>query len=113
MLQLVPLPGNPAVTAEEIVRMRVGEDGVEGTYDDEPFSTIAGTPKVPNTRSLQMVPGFSSEAVSSASRFFSVRSSTFEVKVTSSVRGFERTLVTVLQRKNPKEVNILYTYWES
>mgnify|MGYP005640785051 FL=1 len=59
------------------------------------------------------MPGFTRDAVSNASRFFSVRSSTFEVKVTASVRGQERILVAVLQRKNPTEIKILYTYWES
>jgi general secretion pathway protein K len=104
VLQLVPLPGNPAVTAEEIVRVRAGLDGVEGTYDDDPYDTVS---------QLQLVPGFTRDAVSNASRFFSVRSSTFEVKVTASVRGQERILVAVLQRKNPTEIKILYTYWES
>ena len=104
VLQLVPLPGNPAVTAEEIVRVRAGLDGIEGTYDDDPYDTVS---------QLQLVPGFTRDAVSNASRFFSVRSSTFEVKVTASVRGQERILVAVLQRKNPREIKILYTYWES
>ena len=104
VLQLVPLPGNPAVTAEEIVRVRAGLDGIEGTYDDDPYDTVS---------QLQLVPGFTRDAVSNASRFFSVRSSTFEVKVTASVRGQERILVAVLQRKNPTEIKILYTYWES
>ncbi len=106
VLELVPLPGNPAVTAEEIVRVRAGLDGVDGTYDDDPYD---------NVNQLQLVQAFaaSREALSNASRFFSVRSSTFEIKVTAAVRGQERVLVAVVQRKNPKEIKILYTYWES
>ena len=106
VLRLVPLPGDPAVTAEEIVRVRSGLDGIDGTYDDDPYD---------NVNQLQLVQAFaaSREAVSNAGRFFSVRSSTFEVKVTASVRGQERTLVAMLQRKSPKDIKILYTYWES
>ncbi len=106
VLQLVPLPGNPAVTAEEIVRVRAGLDGVDGTFDDDPYD---------NVNQLQLVQAFaaSRDALSNASRFFSVRSSTFEIKVTAAVRGQERVLVAVVQRKNPKEIKILYTYWES
>ena len=104
VLQLVPLPGNPAVTADAIVSMRVGLDGVEGTFDDEPYD---------NVNQLQQVPGFTRDAVQSAARFLSVRSATFEVKVTASVRGRERVLVAMLQRKSPKDIKILYTYWES
>ena len=106
VLQLVPLPGNPAVTAEEIVRVRAGLDGVDGTYDDDPYDNVG---------QLQLVQAFaaSRESLSNASRFFSVRSSTFEVEVTAAVRGQERVLVAVVQRKNPKEIKILYTYWES
>ena len=103
VLQLVPLPGDPAVTAASIVNMRVGLDGLDGTEDDEPFE---------NVQQLQQVPGFSREAAANAARFMSVRSSTFEVRVTAEVRKQQRTLVAVLQRKDPKDIKILYTYWE-
>ena len=103
VLQLVPLPGDPAVTAASIVNMRVGLDGLDGTEDDEPFD---------NVQQLQQVPGFTREAAANAARFMSVRSSTFEVRVTAEVRKQQRTLVAVLQRKNPKDIKILYTYWE-
>ena len=37
----------------------------------------------------------------------------FEVRVTAEVRKQQRTLVVaVLQRKNPKDLEMLYTYWE-
>jgi type II secretory pathway component PulK len=103
VLQLIPLPGDPAVTASAIVDMRVGLDGLEGTEDDEPFE---------NVQQLQQVPGFTREAAANAARFMSVRSSTFEVRVTAEVRKQQRTLVAVLQRKDPKDIKILYTYWE-
>lgn len=103
VLQLIPLPGDPSVTAQAIVNMRLGLDGVEGTEDDDPYDNVS---------QLQQVPGFTPEAARSAARFMSVRSSTFEVRVTAEVRKQQRTLVAVLQRKDPKDIEILYTYWE-
>jgi len=103
VLQLIPLPGDPAVTAAAIEDMRDGSDNIDGTEDDEPFE---------NVQQLQQVPGFNREAAANAARFMSVRSSTFEVRVTAEVRKQQRTLVAVLQRKDPKDIKILYTYWE-
>ena len=103
VLQLVPLPGDPAVTAAAIKDMRDGPDGVDGNEDDEPFD---------NVQQLQRVPGISREAAAGAARFMSVRSSTFEVRVTAEVRKQQRTLVALLQRKDAKDIKILYTYWE-
>ncbi len=106
VLQLAPMPGDPAVTAEEIIRVRSGLDGIDGTYDDEPFD---------NVRQLQQVQAYAASPtwLADASRYFSVRSSTFQVKVTASVRGQQRVFVAVLQRKSKTEIPILYTYWES
>ena len=83
--------------------MRVELDGRDRTGDDEPFE---------NVRQMLLFPGFSREAAANAARFMSVRSSTFEVRVTAEVRKQQRTLVAVLQRKDPKDIKILYTYWE-
>ena len=106
VLQLAPMPGDPVVTADEIIRVRSGLDGIDGTYDDEPFD---------NVRQLQQVQAYAASPtwLADAGRYFSVRSSTFEVKVTASVRGQERIFVAVLRRKSATETEILYTYWES
>ena len=110
VLQIFELPGDAAVTAQQIVELRAGEDLIDGTADDEPFESVA---------QLQSVPGFgNSYALQNAARFFSVISYTFEVRVTASIRGKERTLVAVLQFKTSqpfdhKDIKILYTYWES
>ena len=100
------MPGDPVVTADEIIRVRSGLDGIDGTYDDEPFD---------NVRQLQQVQAYAASPtwLVDAGRYFSVRSSTFEVKVTASVRGQERIFVAVLRRKSATEIEILYTYWES
>jgi len=102
VLQL--LPGMDNNRASFIIDMRVGLDGIDGTVDDEPFTNI---------QELRNVPGFqSAEALANAGRFLSVRSATFEVTVEAEMRGLQRTLVAVLSRPNPKDIKILYTYWE-
>ena len=98
------LPGVNQNSAYEIVRQRRGDDGLDGTYDDQPFRTI---------EELRNVAGFTSaDAILNAQRFLSVRSATFEVTVTAEVRGRERTLVAVLSRKDAKDVKILFNYWK-
>ena len=103
VLQL--LPGMDQNRASFIMDMRLGLDGIEGTVDDEPFTNI---------QELRNVPGFQTpEAIANVSRFLSVRSATFEVPVTASLRGHQRTLVAVISRpSNPKDIKILYTYWK-
>jgi len=103
VLQL--LPGMDQNRASFIMDMRFGLDGIEGTVDDEPFTNI---------QELRNVPGFQTpEAIANVSRFLSVRSATFEVTVTASLRGHQRTLVAVISRpSNPKDIKILYTYWK-
>jgi general secretion pathway protein K len=102
VLQL--LPGMDQNRATFIMDMRAGLDGIDGTWDDEPFTNI---------QELRNVPGFqSAEALANAGRFLSVRSATFEVTVTAQMRGMQRMLVAVLSRKNSKDIKILYTYWK-
>ena len=81
VLQLIPSPGDPAVGIRHRRHAR-GLDGLEGTEDDEPFE---------NVQQLQQVPGFTREVAANAARFMSVRSSTFEVRVTAEVRKQQRT----------------------
>jgi hypothetical protein len=89
-----------------IMDERVGTDGIDGTWDDTPFTNI-------RELSTRNIPGFQSrEAAANAGRFLSVRSATFEVTVTAQMRGMQRTLVAVLSRKDPKDIKILYTYWK-
>ena len=104
MTVIAMVPSVSDISASEIVRQRSGDDGVDGTWDDQPFRDI---------QELRSVSGFTSEAaILNARRILSVRSSTFEVTVTGEVRGRARTLVAVLARKDPKDIKILYTYWK-
>ena len=103
VLQL--LPGMDQNRVQFIIEYRAGLDGIDGTWDDEPFTNI---------QELRNVPGFQTrEAIANASRFLSVRSATFEVTVTAEMRGLQRTLVAVISRpSDPKDIKILYTYWK-
>jgi hypothetical protein len=108
MMVLQLLPGMDENRARNIIEFRTGLDGMDGTYDDEPFENI---------NQLRNVAGFTSaEAIANAGRFMSVRSSTFEVTVKATVGKHSRTLVAVLARgkdtRQPKDVTILYTYWK-
>ncbi len=104
VLQL--LPGMDQNKVSFIMDERVGTDGIDGTWDDTPFTNI-------RELSTRNIPGFQSrEAAANAGRFLSVRSATFEVTVTAQMRGMQRTLVAVLSRKDPKDIKILYTYWK-
>jgi len=89
--------------AESIVRYRAGPDAVEGTSDDIPFRRVA---------ELMNVPGLGRQAVSNAGRVFSVRSATFQVKVTVKIGGDQRELVSILLRNNaPGDVRVLLQVW--
>ena len=108
MMVLQLLPGMDENRARNIIEFRAGLDGIDGTYDDEPFDNI---------NQLRNVAGFTSaEAIANAGRFMSVRSSTFEVTVKATIGKHSRTLVAVLARgkdtRQPKDVTILYTYWK-
>ena len=102
VLQLVPLPGDPM--------------GYCGVNSEHARDWMASTER----RMMSRLTTYSScskcrvllKTAANAARFMSVRSSTFEVRVTAEVRKQQRTLAAVLQRKNPKDIKILYTYWE-
>jgi len=112
VLQL--LDGMDENRAAFIINLRNGFDGIPGTVDDEPFSTITGQgPLIPGTRALSQVPSFQTSAArANAARFMSISSATFQVTVTAQMRSQTRTLIAVLSRKSPTEIPILYTYWK-
>lgn len=108
VLQLIPRMDPNRV--QFIMDYRVGDDGIDGTWDDTPFSTITGNPRSNNTHSLQEI---FQGSVSAVAPYVTVRSATFEVTVTAEMRGLQRTLVTVIQWDNEeKEFRIIYNYWK-
>lgn len=89
-------------SAQHLISMRAGPDGVDGTDDDVPFNNPgeiinAGLPP-------QIVQMFQS--------YLTVRSSTFEVQVDVAVGLSTRRYHAVLLRNNPRDIQVLSFNWE-
>jgi general secretion pathway protein K len=97
VLQLIP--GVDESTAENIIKLRSGPDGVDGTEDDTPY-------KDPGT-ALQ-----SAGANPQGAQFCTVRSSVFEVHVTAQVGTYSREYIAVLFRNSGTDIQIVSFYWK-
>ena len=95
------LPGVDETTAQNIIKLRAGPDGEDGTEDDTPFTNIG-----------QLVHGGSAPAGDANFRICTVRSSTFEVHVTARIGDYHRDYVAILYRNSPTDIQILSFYWE-
>lgn len=101
VLQLIPdVDGN---MAQAIITTRSGPDGVEGNEDDMPFRSIG---------ELANVPGMNPQIVQMFSRYFSTRSTTFEVKVNARIDQARRTYHALLRRVSQNQLVVLYMWWE-
>jgi general secretion pathway protein K len=99
VLQLVP--GMDTTSAQNILKFRAGPDGVDGTEDDTPFQNVGQIATA----------GVDQQAVAQASRYFTTRSSTFEVHVTAQIGQSSREFVATLWR-NGNNVQIFGFYWK-
>ncbi len=102
VLALQSIPGVDAATAAQIVRVRSGPDGADGTADDTPFENVAQLATV----------GFGVAAAPQLSRYTTVRSSTFEVEIQAEIGGSKQTFYAILGRNNPRDIQILSFYWK-
>jgi general secretion pathway protein K len=102
-LQLVP--GLDPNTAGEIVRTRAGMDGVDGTEDDTPFTSVA---------MVGAVPGIRPDVMAVMSRYCDVRSHTFEARVDVQLDGFKQSYYAVLRRNGnrPGDFVVVQFYWK-
>lgn len=100
VLQMIPFVDESI--ASEIIRMRSGPDGADGTDDDTPFQ---------NPGELINV-GLNNQIVGQIGRLCSVRSATFEVTVDADVAGYKRQFVAILGRTSPQDIQILSFYWK-
>lgn len=99
VMQLIPdVDGN---LAQAIITTRAGPDGQDGTCDDMPFRSIG---------ELSSVPGMTPQIAALFARYFSTRSSTFEVQVEAEIDAVKRTYHAML-RKNGPQISTLYMYW--
>ncbi len=99
VLQMIP--GVDAAIAENIIKLRAGPDGVDGTEDDTPFLNPAGA--------LQSA-GDNNPA---AGNLVTTRSSTFEVQVTAQIGNVPpRKYTAILFRNSPTDIRIVGFYCE-
>ena len=93
------LPGVDETIAQNIIKLRAGPDGVDGTEDDTPFVN----------------PGQLAQAGVPAAdfQFCTTRSSTFEVHVTARIGDDQREFVAILFRNSPTDIKILNFYWKT
>jgi type II secretory pathway component PulK len=101
VLQLIP-PIDENV-AQAIIQMRAGPDGVEGTEDDTPLR---------NPGELVNVAGIGRGLAPQIQRYFTTRSTTFEVHVEARIENYRREYVAVLRRNNPRDIQIFSFYWK-
>jgi len=100
VLQMIP--GVDAVTAENIIKLRAGPDGVDGTEDDTPFLNAAGALQSAGAPALAQQAG----------NLLTTRSSTFEVHVTAQIGVQKREYVAILFRNSPADIKVLSFYWK-
>jgi general secretion pathway protein K len=101
VLQLIPdVDGN---LANAIIETRNGPDHVQGDEDDMPFRSIG---------EIQNVPGMTRDIAALFARYFSTRSSTFEVEVETQIDAVKRTYYAMLRRTgNGNQIVTLFMYW--
>ncbi len=102
VLQMIP--GVDGQTAAAIVQQRSGPDGVDGTEDDTPFRNVGQV----------VAAGVSPQAIAQLNNYCTVRSSTFEVRITAHIGDSSREFVAILYR-NPAsgtDVQVLRFYWK-
>ena len=98
------IPGIDASIAGEIIKMRSGPDGADGTEDDTPL-------RQPGGRDLINV-GLSPVVAQQLTQYCDVRSTTFEAQVDVEVGLSHRRYFALLKRNSPRDVQILNFRWE-
>ena len=100
VLQMIP--GVDNVTAENIIKMRSGPDGVDGTEDDIPFQNVGQLAAA----------GLNQQFASQLGGVCTVRSFTFEVHVTAQIGDYKREYVAILARNSGTDIQVLSFYWK-
>jgi hypothetical protein len=89
-------------TAQNIIKLRNGPDGVEGTDDDTPFASI----------NQLVTADLNPQLVAQLGRICTVRSATFEVHVTARIGDYHREYIAILYRNAPTDIEVLSFYWK-
>jgi len=96
---LQTIPGVDEAIAADIIRVRSGPDGVDGTDDDTPFENPAQMGTVPGLQGSPQV-----------QRYCTVRSGTFQVQVDAQIGSSKQTYYAILGRNNQRDIQILSFY---
>jgi type II secretory pathway component PulK len=97
--------GGDAAAADNIIKLRAGLDGVDGTEDDTPIS---------NPGAALQTAGVNPAFAQQAGNLLTTRSSTFEVHVTAQIGSAPpRTYVAILFRNSPVDIKVLGFYLEN
>jgi type II secretory pathway component PulK len=100
VLQMLPFVDENV--AAEIIRLRAGPDGVEGTEDDTPFRNPS------ELRSANL----NQQVFNQISRLLDVRSRIYEVQVDAQINGYHRFFFATLARNSPRDVQVLTFHWK-
>lgn len=100
VLQMLPFVDENV--AAEIIRLRSGPDGFDGSDDDTPFR---------NPGELVNA-GLNNQVVGQITRYCTVRSRTFEVQVDAEIHGYHRYFYAILGRNGPRDVPVLTYHWK-
>jgi hypothetical protein len=103
LLTLQMIPGVDENIAAQIIRIRSGPDGADGTEDDTPFQRVSELA----TAGLGNQNG---QAAQTLSRYCAVRSNTFEVQINADVSGSHKIFYAVLGRTSQRDIQILSFY---
>jgi general secretion pathway protein K len=95
------LPGVDASTAAAIIQQRAGPDGVDGTDDDTPFTNVGQLSAA----------GVPPQAMGLINQLCTTRSSTFKVRITAQINGYQRVYTAILFRNSPTDIRVLSFYW--
>jgi len=94
---LAMIPGMDEAIADQIIKVRSGPDGVDGTDDDTPFASVGELASV----------GLPQAAAPSLNHYCTTKSSTFQVEVDAHIGGAEKKYIGIVGRNNPRDIQIL------
>jgi general secretion pathway protein K len=98
VLQMIP--GIDEAIATQIIRVRAGPDGADGTDDDTPFANVGELASV----------GLPQSASPQLNHYCTTRSSTFEVEVDAQIGSSKATYYAIIGRNNQRDIQILAFY---
>jgi type II secretory pathway component PulK len=97
---LAMIPGMDDAIADQIIRVRSGPDGADGTDDDTPFASVGELASV----------GLPQQAQPQLNRYCTTRSSTFQVEVDAQIGSSKQTYYAIIGRNNPRDIQVLSFY---